>query len=281
MKENPGDPVRPKGPDRYAHGHHDSVLRSHRWRTAANSAGYLLGRLRATDRLLDVGMGPGTITVDLARRLPEGWVTGIDSAAPAVVAARALADREKIERLTVGVGNAYALDFADDTFDVTHAHQVLQHLSDPVAALREMRRVTRTGGVVAVRDAEYAAMTWFPTDPRLDRWLALYHEVARAAGGEPDAGRRLRHWAQRAGFSRVGCTASTWCFAAADDVAWWSQTWADRVVSSSFAAQAVEAGLATETELAQVAAGWRWWGEQPDAWFVVVHGELLAEVDQA
>ena len=67
-------------PDRYAHGHHASVLRSHQWRTAENSAGYLLPRLRPQDRLLDVGTGPGTITVDLAERLSDGWVTGIDSA---------------------------------------------------------------------------------------------------------------------------------------------------------------------------------------------------------
>ena len=85
----------------------------------------------------------------------------------------------------------HALDFPDDTFDVVHAHQVLQHVGDPVAALREMRRVTRPGGVVAVRDSDYAAFTWFPQLPELDEWLDLYQRVARGNGGEPDAGRRL------------------------------------------------------------------------------------------
>ncbi len=66
--------------DTYLHGHHDSVLRSHRWRTAENSAGYLLARLPADARVLDVGCGPGTITVDLAARVPDGQVTGIDAA---------------------------------------------------------------------------------------------------------------------------------------------------------------------------------------------------------
>jgi ubiquinone/menaquinone biosynthesis C-methylase UbiE len=61
----------------YSHGHHDSVLRSHRWRTAENSAAYLLPRLNPADRLLDVGIGPGTITTDLARRLPHGWVVAL------------------------------------------------------------------------------------------------------------------------------------------------------------------------------------------------------------
>ncbi|GAA3709269.1 methyltransferase domain-containing protein [Microlunatus aurantiacus] len=265
-------------PDRYAHGHHASVLRSHQWRTAENSAGYLLPRLRPQDRLLDVGTGPGTITVDLAERLSDGWVTGIDSAEKAVTATLALAEERQIDRITLEIGNVYSLTYADDSFDVAHAHQVLQHLSDPVAALTEMRRVVRAGGLVAARDADYAAMTWYPSDPRLDRWLELYHQVAHAAGGEPDAARRLRHWAQRAGFSDVTYTASTWCFADPGDVAWWSQTWAERVVRSDFAAQALQAGLSDATELAELSAGWRWWGDQPDAWFAVLHGELLAEV---
>ena len=85
----------------------------------------------------------------------------------------------------------YALAFPDASFDVVHAHQVLQHLTDPVAALREMRRVCRPDGVVAARDSDYAAFTWFPDDPRLTRWLELYHEVARSNDAEPDAGRHL------------------------------------------------------------------------------------------
>jgi ubiquinone/menaquinone biosynthesis C-methylase UbiE len=267
-----------RDPDRYAHGHHDSVLRSHRWRTAENSAAYLLPHLRPRDRLLDVGVGPGTITVDLAERLRDGWVTGIDSAEEAVTATRDLASERGVGWITAKLGNVYALAYADDSFDVAHAHQVLQHLSDPVAALTQMRRVVRPGGLVAARDADYDAMTWYPADPRLDRWLVLYSRVARAAGGEPDAARRMRHWAQQAGFRSVTCTASTWCFASPEDVAWWSETWAERVVRSAFATQAVEAGLADPAELAELSAGWRWWGDQPDAWFAVLHGELLAEV---
>jgi len=68
----------PSTADTYLHGHHDSVLRSHRWRTAENSAGYLLAALPDAARVLDVGCGPGTITVDLAARVPAGRVVGVD-----------------------------------------------------------------------------------------------------------------------------------------------------------------------------------------------------------
>ena len=262
--------------DTYAHGHHDSVLRSHGRRSATNSAGYLLPRLRPTDRLLDVGVGPGTITVDLAERLTEGWVTGVDNAAAAVQSARELAAARAVRNLTLQTGDVSALDFPSGTFDVVHAHQVLQHVSDPVAALREMLRVCRDGGVVAARDADYRAMTWWPTHPGLDRWLELYQRVARAGGGEPDAGRRLRVWARAAGARSVTATADTWCYSEPDDVAWWSQSWAERVTSSAMARHALDLGFADTEELEALSAAWVEWGESPDAWFVVLHGEVLA-----
>src|ERR1700749_1691935 len=193
----------PSASDTYLHGHHDSVLRSHRWRTAENSAGYLLPRLAPDARVLDVGCGPGTITVDLAALVPGGYVTGIDAAGDVLAQARQEAERRGQRNVAFDTGDVYRLDFADASFDVVHAHQVLQHLTDPVAALREMRRVCAPDGVVAVRDSDYATFTWWPEDPRLTRWLALHHDVARANGAEPDAGRRLLAWAHAAGCTEV------------------------------------------------------------------------------
>lgn len=262
----------------YSHGHDESVLRSHRWRTAENSAGYLLPHLRPNTRLLDVGVGPGTITLDLASRLPVGQVVGIDNATAAVDATRALVEESGADNVQVEVADVYALDLADAEFDVVHAHQVLQHLADPTAALAEMRRVCRPGGLVALRDADYAAMTWYPQSPELSRWLDLYRALARANGGEPDAGRRLRSWALQVGFAEVTSSASAWCFASSDDLAWWTGTWADRLTGSAFAEQAVSHGLTDADELAALAAGWRAWSSRPGAWFTVLHGEVLAEV---
>jgi SAM-dependent methyltransferase len=259
----------------YSHGHHDSVLRSHSWRTAENSAAYLLPRLNSADRLLDVGIGPGTITLDLARRLSEGWVVGVDSAPAAVAATQTRATAQGMRNLQLLVGDAYHLGFADASFDVVHAHQLVQHLARPVAVLREMRRVCAPGGLVAVRDADYSAMTWHPPSAALTRWLQLYQKVARSNGGEPDAGRRLFGWAHAAGFSDVDSSASAWCFAEPADIAWWSDTWAERLSHSDFGRQAVERGFSDPMELAQLAEGWRRWGKLSDAWFAVLHGEIL------
>jgi ubiquinone/menaquinone biosynthesis C-methylase UbiE len=259
-------------PTRYTHGHADSVLRSHRWRTAENSCGYLLPHLRPGTKLLDVGCGPGTITADLAALVTPGEVIGID-ASPAVIAEAR--DGMTAGNLSFAVGDVDQLPFADDSFDVVHAHQVLQHLADPVAALGEMRRVCRPGGLVAARDADYAAMAWYPRLPALDDWMTLYQQVARNNGAEPDGGRHLRHWAYRAGFEEVTSSASVWCYADETDRQWWGDLWADRVVDSGLAQQALGAGLADAPRLAALADGWREWSAHPDAWFAVLNGEIL------
>jgi len=262
----------------YTHGHHESVLRSHRWRTAANSATYLLPHLRPGQSLLDVGCGPGTITADLAGLVAPGRVTAVEPVEAALDLARQECGRRGVENIDFAVADVHALPFADDTFDVVHAHQVLQHLHDPVQALREMRRVCRPGGVVAVRDSDYAAFTWYPDSPDLDDWLRLYRDAARANHAEPDAGRRLLAWAHAAGLTDVQGGSSTWCFADADDRAWWGGMWADRVLQSDLAAQLLREGRATHDDLQRISAAWRAWAEGEDSWISLLHGEILARV---
>jgi SAM-dependent methyltransferase len=261
--------------DVYTHGHADSVLRSHRWRTAENSAGYLLSRIDQESRILDVGCGPGTITIDFARLASAGSVVGMDRSEVVITEARSAAEQAGVTNLELDVGDVYSLDYEADTFDVVHAHQVLQHLSDPIAALREMGRVCKSEGLVAVRDSDYAGFTWFPAVPELDEWLELYRRVAYGNAAEPDAGRHLKRWALAAGLDVVASTAGVWCFSSSDDVAWWGCMWAERVVGSGMAEQATERGLASKEDLERLAQGWRRWAASPDAWFAVLHGELL------
>jgi SAM-dependent methyltransferase len=262
-------------PDVYTHGHHESVLRSHRWRTAENSAGYLLGSLRPGLDLLDVGCGPGNITVDLARRVAPGRVLGVDVAPDIVRQARSDATGQGLE-VGFEVTDVYALDLEDATFDVVHAHQVLQHLRDPVAALVEMRRVLRPAGLLAVRDSDYGTFVWSPEDPLLTRWLALYHDVTAHNGADADAGRRLFGWVRAAGFEEATASSSTWTFADPESRRWWGDLWADRVRLSSFATQAVAAGLSDAAELEAIAGAFRRWADAPDGFFALLHGEVLA-----
>src|ERR1700691_4705818 len=265
----------PPRSETYLHGHHDSVLRSHRWRTAENSAGYLLDRLLPDARVLDVGCGPGTITADLAAGVPSGQVVGIDAASDVLDLARQEASRRGQANVRFETGNVYQLGFEDGSFDVVHAHQVLQHLSDPVAALAEMRRVCRPGGLVAARDGDYGGMFWYPGEPGLTEWQALYRSVARALGGEPDAGRHMLAWARSAGFGEIESSASVWCYTGPQDRPWWGGSWAERLTDSPFGDRAVEHGLATRADLERLADSWRRGAGSDDGWVCIPHREIL------
>ncbi|MEP6480969.1 MAG: methyltransferase domain-containing protein [Rhodoglobus sp.] len=261
--------------ERYTHGHHESVLKSHTWRTIENSAAYLVPHLAPGLSLLDVGCGPGTITAEFADRLALGRVVGLDASAEVIAKASADFARPNLSFVT---GNAYELPFDDGAFDIAHAHQTLQHVADPVRMLREMRRVVKPGGIVAARDVDYAGTIWFPQLPALDSWLALYERVHRSNGGEPDAGRRLKAWAQEAGFDEVAATASLWNFSDPADREWWGSMWEARVLQSAFAADALGKGFAEQGDLELISRAWREWADADTGWLAMPHGEIIARV---
>ena len=262
--------------DVYTHGHHDSVLRTHSWRTVDNSAAYLVPHLHPGATILDVGSGPGTITIDLAGRVRPGRVIGIDASPDVVAQAAGLAASEGVANVEFRIGDAYALEFDDATFDVVHAHQVLQHLGRPVDALVEFRRVLKPGGVLAVRDVDYGGVIWNPPSAGLTRWLELYHDVHAWNGGEADAGRHLKSWVREAGFTDLEASASTWVFSTALEREWWGGSWAERATQSQFAAHAIESGHSNPEELRRVAAAWREWAADDDGWLMMPHGEVIA-----
>ena len=262
--------------DTYTHGHQRAVVANHARRTVEDSAAFVTDELRSGVEVLDVGCGPGTITVGIARRVAPATVIAIDSAASVLEQAREHSRAEGVTNIVFAEGNAYELDFEDERFDLVYAHQVLQHLTEPVAALREAHRVLRPGGLVAVRDADYATMTHAPRFPMIDRWLELYHQVTTHNRVEADAGRHLLAWVRAAGFDDPRATTSTWTYATPERRREWGYTWAERVTASSFAEQAVDYGYATAAELDAIATAWREWAEHPDGWFAFIHGEVVA-----
>lgn len=256
----------------YTHGHHPVVVGSHAQRTVADSAHFLLPYLRDGLRLLDFGCGPGSITVGLADHVgPTGNVVGVDSSAAALAIASRDAAADRVEYMEASV---YELPFPAGTFDVAYGHQVLQHLGDPVAALREVRRVLEPGGLVAIRDADFGSMTHHPHYEGLDRWLDLYHQVARSNGGEPDAGRRLAEWAGAAGFTDIKATTSSWHYTTMTQRRAWAQLWSDRIQLPRFSERAEQLGLAGE--IPRIASAWLRWADDPYGWFAFVHGEVVA-----
>lgn len=257
----------------YSHGHHASVVGAHAARTVANSAAYLSPLVEPGMRILDVGCGPGSITIDLARRVGEtGLVVGIDANAEVIDTARAAAAQAGVANAVFRVGDAYD-PTPGERWDVVHAHQVLQHLGDPVAALRAWRAV---GDLVAARDVVYSATTIHPLTPALLRWRELMVALQAANGGEGDAGAKLKSWARSAGFSSIETDVETWCFESPRGRDFWGGQWVDRALHSAFAEGTDRHGLADAAQRQAISDAWAAWSRDEDGWMAMLHGWILA-----
>ncbi|CAN8105815.1 unnamed protein product [Discula destructiva] len=178
------------------------VTRLYDFRTAEEYATYLLPYLKPNFKILDVGSGPGGITRDLAKLVPEGNVIGIDVSSGVVEQARS---KYQEPNLSYQVGDAANLaQFEDNSFDVVHAHCVIMHVVDRVKVMKEMHRVVKPGGIVASRDPGAGMVAVKPERPPFTRLLTEFEPVVMrfidSIGSCYQAGLYKRAWAVEAGF---------------------------------------------------------------------------------
>lgn len=233
-------------------------------RTAESHGAAILRHLRPGMALLDVGCGPGSITVGLARAVAPGRVVGFDAAASQV-------DRARRRAADAGVGNvefhaapADALPVGDGTFDAAVAHALLEHLVDPVLALGEMRRALRPGGVAVAVSPDWGGFLLAPEDPAAARAVACYKAVQRSNGGDVHAGRRLGEWMRRAGFDEVGMSAR---YEVYDDRAAIAGYLAERLEGSGDREDDRARGGVGAEEARGLARDLRAWAERPGGMF--------------
>ncbi len=262
--------------EKYTHGHHGSVTRAHSIRRASDSASFVLPRLKSPMRLLDFGCGPGTITIDLAEHLlPNGSVVGIDNSRTVIDQARLRSDEKRTDNVSFEVRNIYETGYSAKTFDVVYAHQVLQHLSEPVMALSEAKRVLKPKGICAVREVDWGSSALWPPDERLLAFLDVYSRVAACNGGNASAGRQLKEWFMQAEFSELEITTSNWSFSDQNGLKWWGEQWSERILHSELGKRAIDYGIATDHDLEEISQGWLDWVNTPGAFFAFIQVEVI------
>ena len=245
-------------------------------RSARTHAAYLLPRLRPGMKLLDFGCGPGNISVGLADAIAPGEFHGIDMEESQVELARAAAKAGGHDNMTFHVGNVYELPFEDNTFDAAHCHAVLMHVPDTQAALAEVKRVLKPGGVIGSREVIVASSFLEPQPPEITDAWGVFASLIQGNGGHPQFGKELKAAFLEAGFGDIRTDASFDAFSSSEDIAFLHGFICDWFFSPQVIAALTHFGLATQETIDQ----WRRlvdeWRDLPGASGAIAFGEAIA-----
>jgi SAM-dependent methyltransferase len=233
-------------------------------RTAGQWGSFFLQHLRPNMRVLDCGCGPGPVTLGLAEAVAPGETVGIDTDPRQIAAATALALEGGVSNVRFELGSIYELPFPDASFEAAYAQSVLLHLSDPLAALKELRRVLKPGGVAGIVDGDLGCYLVAPAEPAIEKWWALQARGIEHHGGNPFYARNLRSLLHEAGFERTEGSATAVSLGAGDSA---GRTAAD-VLRARFRGAientVIDQGWATRGEVDAMDAALSAWAEQPD-----------------
>ena len=246
-------------------------------RTAAKEGAFFLPYLRQGMRLLDVGCGPGSITLGLAETVSPGYAVGIDFQPTQIAQAQALSAARGVKNTRFEVADAYQLPFPDGCFDAVFANAVLWHLRQPVRALVEMRRVLRPGGIVGVRDCDWGGRIYAPATPQLEQWFALTIRIRQRNGGDPFLGRNHRRLLLEAGFMQPKSSVSVWSAGTPDEIRHCATFLKAQL--QGFACTALAEAWMEQPAVDAVAAEIDAWAGSPDAFYVDTYCEALAWVN--
>jgi ubiquinone/menaquinone biosynthesis C-methylase UbiE len=269
------------GDEFYSLADHQAQVEYTQVRRAARWVPFLLPHLRTGMRLLDCGCGVGSITLDLAESVAPGETVGIDVDAGQLVLARAAAAARGLGHARFEVGSIYELPFADASFDVALAHTVLQHLGEPLRALKELRRVLAPGGIAAVVDDDLSTWVVAPERSAVYRWMAeLVPQQIAANGGNPFYSRNLRSLLLEAGFVRTeGYAVAAEQYGTLEETRRFAAV-VSRVMQNPEVVQLVLAkGWASSDELQAMRAEVQAWGERLDAFAAVLYCAALGWAD--
>ncbi len=261
---------------RYTMGYSEEFRQLLNRRSAGANAVYLLAQLKPGLRVLDFGCGPGTISVGLAGAVYPGELHGIDIEESQIELARSAAEAGGHTNATFHVGDATSLPFEDNFFDAAHCHAVLMHVPDTQAALAEVKRVLKPGGIIGSREMIVASSFLEPSFGDLEGAWATFSKLLTANGGHPQLGKELKSAFFNAGFSNVRAAAAFEFFSVPEDVAFLHGFITDWFFFPSVITAATTYGMATHQQFDDWRLSLDRWKNDPGAFGAFAFGECLA-----
>ena len=260
----------------YTMGFSDEMLESLRRFTAENSAAHLLPHLRPGLRILDFGCGPGTISLGLAKAAAPGELHGVDMEESQIELARQVAAANGLDNAIFHVGDVADLPFEDGFFDVAHGHNVLMHIPDTAAALAEVKRVLKPGGILSCREMICASSFTQPDFGVIRKSWDMFEDLLAADDGHPQMGKELKGHLLEAGFTNIRVTGSFTMYNTPADVAFifgFANKW---FLSPEITDAAIKYGASTPELVAATAKAYDAWKVHPGALCGLAFGEAVA-----
>ncbi|MCC7551504.1 MAG: methyltransferase domain-containing protein [Methanobacterium sp.] len=153
--------------------------------------------------VLEAGCGVGAQTITLARNSPHAEITSVDISEPSLNHAKTLISNEGISNVHFQIADIMDLPFEDETFDHVFICFVLEHLSDPVKALKSLKRVLKKGGSITVIEGDHGSCYFHPeTEEAVKAWQCLV-KVQTDLNCNPLMGRELYPLLTEAGFKNI------------------------------------------------------------------------------
>jgi ubiquinone/menaquinone biosynthesis C-methylase UbiE len=231
-------------------------------RAAIDYADFLLPHLTGATHVLDIGCGDGALTAGVLAWC--GRVTAVDVSADDF---RQGAATLGLANLTFVQADAIRLPFPAGTFDAVMAHSVLESGVEPALVLAQALRVLRPGGWLAAASVDYGALLLAGPDVELlRRSNDIREQTWLRSGADPFLGRELRRLITEAGFVNVEATTKAFSYGTAARVREFAAGRASECSDAGYVAAAVERGLTTEDEMAEMAAAWSRWGQSQAAY---------------
>jgi SAM-dependent methyltransferase len=260
----------------YTVGYSEVAVRYMMRRHAARDAAFLLPHLKQGMSLLDCGCGPGTITVGLAEAVSPGQVIGVDLDAGQIEAARKVVHDRGIKNLSFEATSVYQLPFPDHSFDAVFSHALFEHLSEPQAALQEIRRVLRPGGFVGLSSPDWSGNLTAPRDQEVERAIEIFKAIQQRNGGNPYVGRELGRLLEEAGFSRIKLSAVYDCY---EDVPLVAELLAQQI-EEGVGRQIVSSPGLSRAEVAGLCRSLREWANHPEILFAQTFVDAVGYADK-
>ncbi|KAI5958871.1 hypothetical protein KGF57_002305 [Candida theae] len=264
----------------YSKGYKKAVSDTHAWRTVDNSTKFITTVLKPNFHVLDVGCGPGSITIDLAKNYltSGGSVIGVEPTSELIDTANNLKEttEPQLDNIKFQIGSVYELPFEDNTFDLVYAHQVVIHLQDPIKGLKELARVAKPGGFVAVKDADLESIIASPEKYKSlsDFFIA---KAKNAVSTDVRAGRTLREKAIRAGYKPGNITTTKSYWLLADDLdakKKWVELTVNRIKNGGEVIYPNDAKK-NEEVCKETIAKWEEWLEDEESLYNISHFEIV------